>query len=629
MWRVFRFLPANLASPSVESADFRFTPTPTPTKLTDLQYDRLLTIGRQEGTQYSTMKRWPNTLSSSIAEFRARDQLGKDPLAELYRERRRSWTLFTPQLSDDEMEALRAYIFPYAKLPLRAGDAHPHIHNFIDGQWRSPKRGEYATMHCPADRRVSLCQIASSNSEDVEWAVAAGHEQFASLAWVDEPLTYRKHVTANFSRLLLHYYEEALSEIRAQIPKTRLEADKDFWEGKRSADHLGGAAEKAMLGELLPTMTAGHTYWKNGYIPAGLCVLLTPMNFVYGISVIQIIGCYLAGAPFIFKGHPFAGLTNTVLIRMLLAAGADPRQVQKLEGFGGGISTLATDPRVAVVSLTGSSETAETILETRKLGTLKFEGGGCNWCFVDDGYSDSELQRIAERLTYSKLGFSSHKCTTLHGIAASRATLDKLVPRIDTEMGKWKIVDPRFVDASETKIVGPAMVHKASTQDEILRGAEKAGGRVVRRGGRILTGEYADHAEVVAPSIVEVTPELEINANWDGKGERKFHLATTELFAPTLCTWACPSFERFVRFCLVDNHHDLAVSIYSRDDVKLARGRAVLAGMLKENDGTDSALEWEEFGASGVGPSGNTGVGDATTTIGMFCRRQKGRHVVF
>ena len=29
--------------------------------------------------------------------------------------------------------------------------------------------------------------------------------------------------------------------------------------------------------------------------------------------------------------------------------------------------------------------------------------------------------------------------------------------------------------------------------------------------------------------------------------------------------------------------------------------------MLKENDGTDSALEWEEFGASGVGESGNTG----------------------
>ena len=55
----------------------------------------------------------------------------------------------------------------------------------------------------------------------------------------------------------------------------------------------------------------------------------------------------------------------------------------------------------------------------------------------------------------------------------------------------------------------------------------------------------------------------------------------------------------------------------------------VLGGMLKENDGTDSALEWEAFGAERRGPDGNTGVGEPTSTIAMFCRRQKGRHLIF
>ena len=31
-------------------------------------------------------------------------------------------------------------------------------------------------------------------------------------------------------------------------------------------------------------------------------------------------------------------------------------------------------------------------------------------------FSDDELRRMAVRLAYSKLGFSSHKCSTLHGI---------------------------------------------------------------------------------------------------------------------------------------------------------------------------------------------------------------------
>ncbi len=573
--------------------------------------------------------------AKDLATFQQKDQLGPDPFGRRYGERRKAYSLFTTLLTDAEIESIRGYLFPYAKLPMKVTDAPVKVHNFIAGEWSAPATGEYATMTCPADSRVKLCEVPVSTDPDVERALAYGYEHFASMAWAEDSLTYRKHVVQNFSKMLEYFYEEVMAEIRATIPKTRLEADKDFWEAKRAADHMAGTAEKAMLGELLPTMVPGHTYWKNGYIPAGLCVLLTPMNFIYGISTIQIVGCYLSGSPFIFKGHPFGGISNTVMTRMMLASGADPRQVQKLEGFGRGIARIAIDDRVAVASLTGSSETAEKILEGRKLGTLRFEGGGCNWAFVDDGYSDAELDQIAVRLTYAKLGFSSHKCTTLHGIAASRATIDKLASRIDVEMGKWKIADPRELPATETKIVGPAMVHKAITQTRIVDAAEKAGAKIIRRGGKITDGEYAQHAEVVAPSIIEVTPALEIKVDWDDKGERSFHLATTELFAPTLCVWALgpasepTGFERFLRFCLTENEHDLTVSIFSRDDRKLARGRLVLAGMLKENDGTDSALEWEEFGASGVGPSGNTGVGDGTTTIAMFCRRQKGRHIVF
>ena len=54
------------------------------------------------------------------------------------------------------------------------------------------------------------------------------------------------------------------------------------------------------------------------------------------------------------------------------------------------------------------------------------------------------------------------------------------------------------------------------------------------------------------------------------------------------------------------------------------------AAILFEGVGAELfSLEWEEFGASGIGESGNTGVGDAVTTIAMFCRKQKGRHFTF
>jgi acyl-CoA reductase-like NAD-dependent aldehyde dehydrogenase len=289
---------------------------------------------------------------------------------------------------------------------------------------------------------------------------------------------------------------------------------------------------------------------------------------------------------------------------------------------------------VAVVAVTGSSETARSISAGRGLARTRFEGGGCNWSFVDDGYTDEELGRIAVRLTYAKLGLSSHKCTGLHGVAGARATLDRLVPLLAAEMDRWQVADPRKAEPGASagtggdKTLGPLMVHKAQTALDLVAQAKAAGLKVVREGGRA-AGEYGQNAEAVKPALIDgVTPQTTLKHDWDGKGVREYKLATTELFMPVLVAMAM-DFEGFIKFSLFENPHDLATSIWTRDDRKLTRARRTLAGMLKENDGTDSALEWEEFGASTIGESGNMGVGEVLATISIYARRQKGRHFVF
>jgi acyl-CoA reductase-like NAD-dependent aldehyde dehydrogenase len=248
-------------------------------------------------------------------------------------------------------------------------------------------------MKSLADRRVTLFELARSREADCKHAIDRAFAFWSSLEWANEGMAYRKHVIKNFSRLLHYFYEDALDELRQQTPKTRLEADKDFWEAKRAADHLEGSVEKAMKGDMVPTMAAGEAYWKDAYLPAGVCTVITPMNFIYGIPGIQIVACYLSGSPMILKGHPFSAITSTTLAKMLLAAGADPRVVHKLEGFGGDIKPIVEDERIAVVSVTGSAETAKTLQGMRGVRPVKFEGGGCNWCWIDDGFADDEPPR--------------------------------------------------------------------------------------------------------------------------------------------------------------------------------------------------------------------------------------------
>ncbi|MEO8874511.1 MAG: aldehyde dehydrogenase family protein, partial [Polyangiaceae bacterium] len=233
---------------------------------------------------------------------------GKDPIAALYSARRAKYSLFSLNLSDADCEALRPYLFG-RKIPRAPGEPPVVCLNLVDGAWKKP--AELASMKSLADERIELMQIARTRDVDVKDAIDRAHAFWTSLEWSQEGLAYRKFVIANFSRLLQYFYEECMDELRQQTPKTRLEADKDFWEAKRAADHLGGNAEKAMRGELVPTMIAGQSYWKNAYLAAGVCAVITPMNFIYGIPGIQIVGCYLSGSPMIFKGHPFSAITST------------------------------------------------------------------------------------------------------------------------------------------------------------------------------------------------------------------------------------------------------------------------------------------------------------------------------
>src|SRR3989454_862939 len=242
-------------------------------------------------------------LKSALRSFNERGQLGPDPLAARYAERRAGYALCSRMLSEGDIEPLRRYLSCYTDRPPRR---KLPIRNFMGGEWRAPVSGEHGSMTCPADKRVQLFDVPASGKQDVEAALSFGHQVWKSLAWADEGLAWRKHVVQNVSRILAHYTEEFLHEIRQQIPKTRLEAEKDFFEAKRACDHLEGSYEAAIKGEIVPDMMAGQRFWRDAYMPAGLAAIITPMNFIWGIPMIHLAGAYLVECPWIFKGHPFA-----------------------------------------------------------------------------------------------------------------------------------------------------------------------------------------------------------------------------------------------------------------------------------------------------------------------------------
>jgi len=118
-------------------------------------------------------------LRSAIRAFNEKGQLGPDPLAARYADRRAAFSLFARQMSEADIEALRQYLFCYAEkgIAQKPGDAKKVVvRNFIAGEWRAPASGEHAEMASPADRRVKLFDVPASGKQDVEAALAAGHK---------------------------------------------------------------------------------------------------------------------------------------------------------------------------------------------------------------------------------------------------------------------------------------------------------------------------------------------------------------------------------------------------------------------------------------------------------------------
>src|SRR5215468_4969577 len=146
----------------------------------------------------STLSVFPR-LAEEIQAFNARGQLGKDPVAQYFAERRKSHNLFTNLLTDKELELLRPYLFCYRDLPQRSSDAPVRISNFIDGEWRLPAKGELALLRSHADRRIPLMEVPASTSEDVDQAVGAADRTWKGLSWASDVFTYRKHVIKNFA----------------------------------------------------------------------------------------------------------------------------------------------------------------------------------------------------------------------------------------------------------------------------------------------------------------------------------------------------------------------------------------------------------------------------------------------
>ena len=243
----------------------------------------------------------------------------------------------------------------------------------------------------PANPDDVVGRVTEATSADVETALSA------AAVW-DAPAKERARVLNRAADL----YEEASGAFFAlaarEAGKTPLDA---VGELREAVDFLRYYASEA------PALTGP---------PIGTVACISPWNFPLAIFTGQIAGALSAGCAVIAKPAEQTPLIAHLAVDCLLKAGVPASALQFLPGGGATVGrALTSDPRVAGVAFTGSTETARLIQRAMADhllpgAPLVAETGGLNAMIVD---STALLEQAVRDVVASAFQSAGQRCSAL------------------------------------------------------------------------------------------------------------------------------------------------------------------------------------------------------------------------
>ena len=413
--------------------------------------------------------------------------------------------------------------------------------NFIGGAWVPPVAGRYRENTNPADTRDVIGRFPLSDAVDVGRAVASAQRGFRQ--WRRTPAPARGDVLRRVGDLLAARKEEIADLMTREMGKPLAETRGDVQEGIDTA-YYAASEGRRLFGHTVPSELANK--WAMSFRrPIGIAGLITPFNFPLAIPTWKAFPALLCGNAVIFKPCRDVPHTGTVLVEILLEAGLPPEVIQLVHGSGEVGAAIVQHPDVALISLTGSTETGSAVGETcgRMHKRLSLEMGGKNAMIVLD---DADLDLALDGVLWGAFGTTGQRCTATSRLIVQDGVHDEFVTMLAKRAAMLVLGDGRKKDTD----VGP-LIHAESVANVERYVAIGAAECELRLGGAVAKGPGLEHGHFYQPTIfTRVLP--------------KSRLEQEEIFGPVLSVIRVKdAAEAFT----VNNdvRYGLSSSLYTRD----------------------------------------------------------------
>ncbi|MGN6334086.1 MAG: aldehyde dehydrogenase family protein [Motilibacteraceae bacterium] len=232
-------------------------------------------------------------------------------------------------------------------------------------------------------------------------------------------------------------------------------------------------------------------------VPRGPVLGIAPFNFPLNLVAHKIAPAVAVGAPIVLKPAPKTPLSALVLGELLAETDLPAGAVSVLVVPNDRAAALVADPRLPVVSFTGSGPVGWGIRDAapRKHVTLEL-GGNAAAVVCADWSSDADLDHAAARIATFATYQGGQSCISVQRVLVDASLHDRFVDRLVTAMEAQRTGSPW----DETTDVGPLIDVAAAERVEAWVS------EAVQAGAKVLTGGVRDGASY-APTLLAGVPE--------------------------------------------------------------------------------------------------------------------------
>ena len=351
-----------------------------------------------------------------------------------------------------------------------------------------------------------LFTVAENTAEEADAAIAAAAEAFT--AWRTTPAPVRGALVARLGELLIEHKADLATLVTVEAGKITSEALGEVQEMIDICQFAVGLSRQ-LYGKTIASERPGHRLMETWH-PLGVVGVITAFNFPVAVWAWNTAVALVCGDTVVWKPSELTPLTAVACQALIERAAHDvgaPGTVSRLIQGGREIGeTLVDDPRVALVSATGSVRMGQQVgpRVAARFGKALLELGGNNAAIVTPS---ADLDLAVRGIVFSAAGTAGQRCTTLRRVIAHRSVVDAVVERVVTAYRSLPVGDP----SSEGTLVGP-LIHERSYRDMVgaLEQAEADGGEVIGGERCAIGGELGAGAYYVRPAVVRMPAQTAV-----------------------------------------------------------------------------------------------------------------------